>query len=233
MATVLLTGCGGGSLGSAAPTANGLAIGNEMASKVAGHKTTSAHMVASKKNVTAYTVGPQDVLEIAVFKVPEFSKTVQVSNVGTINYPLLGEVAATGLTARQIERSLTKKLGAKYLQKPQVTVFIKEYNSQKVTIEGAVKRPGVYPVRGGMTLLQTIATAQGFTDASDNVVVVFRNVNGKRKAAKHDVSAIRSGTKNDPALQSGDVVVVGTSAIKKGWNALMNGLPLAKLLVLL
>ncbi len=121
-----------------------------------------------------YKIGPQDVVEVSVFKVPELSKSVQVADTGTINLPLLGEVPAAGRTAQEVERDLAAKLGAKYLQKPQVTVFVKEYNSQRVTIEGAVKKPGVYPVRGRMTLLQLVATAEGFGDTAEQTVVVFR-----------------------------------------------------------
>ena len=90
----------------------------------------------------AYKIGPMDVLEISVFKVEELSKTLQVSSIGTINVPLIGERPAAGRTAREIEKDLTDKWGAKYLQDPQVTVFVKEYNSQRVTVEGAVEKPG-------------------------------------------------------------------------------------------
>ena len=100
-------------------------------------------------------------MDVSVFKVPELSKSVQVADTGTINLPLVGEVPAAGKTAQEVEQDLTKKLGAKYLQNPQVTVFVKEYNSQRVTIEGAVKKPGVYPVRGKTSLLQFIAMAEG------------------------------------------------------------------------
>ncbi len=246
MATVSLAGCGATSLTEANTPPSGLASASSLASansgqvrfRVAGHDASSVQPIVAKlaltsSSATAYKVGPQDVLDITVFKVAELSKTVQISAVGTINYPLLGEVSVAGQTAREIEQNMTKRLGAKYLQKPQVTVFIKEYNSQKVTVEGAVKKPGVFPIRGGMTLIQSIATAEGFTELSDEVVIVFRQVNGQRKALKHDIGAIRSGSKADIALQAGDVVMVGTSAIKKGWNTLMKGAPLAKLLLLL
>ena len=83
-----------------------------------------------------------DVLEISVFKVPELSKSVQVADTGTINMPLLGEVPAAGKTAQEIEQDLTRQLGAKYLKNPQVTVFVKDHNSQMVTIEGAVMKSG-------------------------------------------------------------------------------------------
>src|SRR6516162_10276568 len=79
----------------------------------------------------AYTVGAMDILDISVFKVPELSKSVQVADTGTINMPLLGEVPAAGKTAQEIEQDLTRKLGAKYLKSPQVTVFVKDHNSQR------------------------------------------------------------------------------------------------------
>ena len=110
---------------------------------------------------SGYLVGALDVLEISVFKVPELSKSVQVADTGTINLPLLGEVQASGKTASEIEKDLTRQLGAKYLKSPQVTVYVKEHNSQRVTIEGAVRRPGVYPIRGTLSLVQPLASAGG------------------------------------------------------------------------
>jgi polysaccharide export outer membrane protein len=176
---------------------------------------------------SAYKIGPLDVLDISVFKVPELSHTVQVSGVGTINLPLVGELPAAGKTARDIERDLTAKLGAKYLQSPQVTVYIKEYNSQRVTIEGAIKKPGVYPMRGKTTLLQLVATAEGFNEVSDlSEIVVFRRVGSKRSAAKFDVSEIRAGRVDDPALQEGDVIVVNESAGKVAFQNVLKALPI-------
>jgi polysaccharide biosynthesis/export protein len=181
----------------------------------------------------SYKVGPGDVLEVTVFKVPELSKVVQVSEAGTINFPLIGEVEASGKSAREIEQSLTKTLGAKYLQKPQISVFVKEHNSQRITIEGAIRHPGVYPIAGGLSLLQAVAQAQGFTDSADETVLLFRQVDGKRAAAKYDVSAIRKGNAEDPGLQAGDVIIAPTSDIKEGVNTLFKFLPLATLVPLL
>ena len=142
---------------------------------------------------TAYKIGPHDVLDISVFKVPELTRSVQVADTGTINLPLVGEVRAAGRTAQELERDLAQKLGAKYLQSPQVTVFVKEYNSQRVTIEGAVKKPGVYPIRSKTSLLQLIAMADGLDASSDSTVVVFRQIDGKRIAARFDIDQIRTG----------------------------------------
>src|SRR6185369_9112544 len=127
----------------------------------------------------------------------------------------------------EVERELVKKYGQKYLQSPQVTVSVREYNSQRVTIEGAVKKPGVYPIRGKASLLQFIATAEGLNDSADSMVLVFRQINGKRSAAKFDMSAIRSGTAADPAILSGDVIVASSSVLKETFNTILKALPLA------
>jgi polysaccharide export outer membrane protein len=180
-----------------------------------------------------YKIGPLDVIEITVFKVPDLSKVVQVSEAGTINYPLIGEVEASGKSARELEQFLTKSLGAKYLQKPQISVFVKEHNSQRITIDGAVKKPGIYPIAGGMTLVQAIAQAQGFEQTATETVVLFRQSNGKQSAAKFDVSDIRAGRAEDPQLQAGDVIVASTSDFKEGFNTFLRLAPLATLVPLL
>jgi polysaccharide export outer membrane protein len=175
----------------------------------------------SKPGDRSYKVGPQDVLDVSVFKVPELTKSVQVADTGTINLPLVGEVAAAGKTAQEIERDLTKKLGAKYLQSPQVTVFVKEYNSQRVTVDGAVKKPGVYSIRGNTSLMQVIAMAEGLdTTTASSDVAVFRTVDGKRFAAHFDIDAIRAGRATDPLMQKGDVVVADTSTAKQVMNTI-------------
>ena len=155
-------------------------------------------------------------MEVTVFKAPELSKTVQVSEAGTINFPLIGELGAAGKTAREIEQEMTKRLGSKYLQNPQISVFVKEYFSQRITIEGAIKKPGVYPIAGGLSLLQAMAQAGGFEDTASHTVVLFRQVDGKRLGAKYDVSSIRDGSEEDPQLQAGDVIIVASSDLKEG-----------------
>jgi polysaccharide export outer membrane protein len=175
----------------------------------------------------AYRIGPLDVLDISVFQVPDLSKTVQVADAGTVNLPLVGEIPAAGKTSREVEHDLTQKLGAKYLNKPQVTVYVREYNSQRVTVEGAVKKPGLIPITGQSTLVRMIATAGGLEDNYDSTVVIFREVDGQRLAARFDIDDVRAGKAKDPPLRAGDVVVVGTSAIKNAYNNVLKSLPLA------
>ncbi len=187
----------------------------------------------SDPNSKAYKIGPRDVLEVTVFKVPDLSKVVQVSEAGTISYPLVGEVQAGGRTAREIEHDLTKSLGAKYLQNPQITVFVKEYNSQRITVEGAFKKPGVYPITGGMSLLQATALAGGFEATADETVLLFRQLDGKRSVAKYDVGQIRQFKAEDPQLEAGDVIIAPTSDIKEGMNYIVRLAPLATIVPLL
>src|SRR5262249_53321396 len=131
---------------------------------------------------------------------------------------------------QEIERDLEKRLGAKYLKNPQVTVYVKEYNSQRLTVEGAVKRPGVYPLKGKTTLLQAIALAEGQnTDLSSGNVFVFRRADGQRTAARFDVDEIRAGTVEDPIMRQGDVVIVETSSGKVAFNNFVKVLPVATL----
>lgn len=220
------TGMTGDATSKPAPTGASVNTDKAANTQADGPKAENFTAVSTPGN-TAYKIGPQDVLDISVFKVPELSKSVQVADSGTINLPLVGEVPAAGKTAQEVERDLTKKLGAKYLQSPQVTVFVKEYNSQRVTIEGAVKKPGVYPVRGKTSLLQFIAMAEGLDPAAQDEIVVFRQANGKRIAGKFDVEEIRAGRLQDPVIREGDVIVVSSSGMKSAWQNFLKAVPAA------
>ena len=187
---------------------------------------TTAAFVTTPEN-SAYKIGPLDVLDISVFQVPDLTKTVQVADTGTINLPLVGEIPVAGRTAQEVERDLTARLGTKYLQDPQVTVYVKNYNSAQVTIDGAVRRPGVYPMKGKTSLTQLVAVAGGMDENSDWTVLVIRQSDGKLSAAKFNLSAIQKGDAEDPPLQAGDKIVAGTSAIKTAFNTLLKALPIA------
>lgn len=182
----------------------------------------------AKPGNAAYKIGPLDVLDVSVFKVPDLTKEVQVAEDGTINYPLLGDVPAAGRTAHELEQELAKKLGSKYLRNPQVTVFVKEFNSQRVTVSGAVKTSGVYAIKGSTSLLQVVAMAGDVdinTDSGD--VIVFRTINGQRSATRFDIDAIRAGKAADPQVEPGDVVVVDSSATKVAFHNLISAMPIA------
>lgn len=171
-------------------------------------------------------IGPLDVLEISVFRVPDLSKTVQVTASGEIEYPLIGTVQAGGKTVAELEAEIKAKLEAKYLQSAQVSVFVKEANSQQVTVDGAVTKPGLVMLAGQTTLLQTIAMAGGLAEGADpRGILVFRTIDQKKSAAKFDLKAIRAGKAEDPVLFGGDIVVVDTSAFSGAMAGLRNTLP--------
>ena len=185
---------------------------------------------SAKPRQEAYQIGPQDVLEINVFNVPALSRVTQVSGSGTINMPLVGEVQATGKTSQQLEHELTRRLGGTFLQNPQIAISIKEYNSQHFTVEGAVKKPGTFPIRSSLTLIQSISMAEGLDkDTASSSVVVFRTENNQRLAARFDLDAIRKGDSTDPGIFDGDVVIVGTSSGKVAFSNAVKLLPLASI----
>jgi polysaccharide biosynthesis/export protein len=188
--------------------------------------------VASIDFANDYRIAPLDVLEISVFQVPDLSKTTPVSSSGYISMPLIGDVAAADKTVAELEADISAKLAADYLQSPDVSVFVQEAVSQRVTIEGAVNKPGIYPTAGSTTLLQVVALAGGLDRVADNRgIVVFRNFGGKRQAAKFDFKAIRAGTADDPPILGGDVVVVDESGTKTALRTVRESISLFGLFV--
>jgi polysaccharide export outer membrane protein len=115
---------------------------------------------------TDYVIGPEDVLDIDVFNVPELTKTVRVANDGTISLALLGHVRAEGLTTTQLRAELESKWGRTYLENPQVSVFVKEFHTRPVSVIGAVERPGLYQLTAPRTLIEMLSMAGGLAKRS-------------------------------------------------------------------
>ncbi|MCK4645665.1 MAG: polysaccharide biosynthesis/export family protein [Candidatus Aminicenantes bacterium] len=121
-----------------------------------------------------YKIGAKDLIEISVFGLNDMNKTVRVSEGGKITLPLLGEVEVEGLTKTELEKKLSQLFEEKYLQSPQVTVFIKEYQSKRISVLGAVGKPGPYELLGRQTLLQLISEAGGLTENAGDKIIVIR-----------------------------------------------------------
>jgi polysaccharide export outer membrane protein len=176
--------------------------------------------------VSDYRIGPQDLIDISVFQVADLARTVRVNTAGQISLPLVGTIQAGGMTVQGLEVEIAKKLEEKFLQNPQVTVFIKEYASQRVTVEGAVVRPGIFPLTGRTSLLQCIAISGGFLQLADpKGVVIFRQVGGKKMAAVFDIKAIRAGNAEDPLVYGDDIIVVETSGSKTALSRFIQAVP--------
>ena len=164
-----------------------------------------------------YRIGPGDLLKVEVFGVPDLNRSVRVNASGQISLPLIGAVQAGGLTAEQLAADIAARLAKDYLQNPQVTIFIEEFTSQRVTVAGAVKTPGIFPLKGRTTLMQAVAQAGGPTNvASLGTVKILRpEPDGTRKTLEFDLAAIRDGQVPDPEIRGEDVVQVETSAVKE------------------
>lgn len=175
-----------------------------------------------------YRVGPFDKLMIDVFGSEELSKKeVQVDASGRITFPLIGTVEVAGKTPGEIGMMMQDRFRGRFIRDPQISVNLKEIVSQTVTIGGEVKKPGVYPIVGEMTLMTAIASAEGWTDiANKGEVVVFRKVGGKEYAAIYNVKAIEKGRYADPDIYASDVVMVGDSQARKIWKDVLMASPL-------
>ena len=163
-----------------------------------------------------YRIGSGDLLKVEVFGVPDLNRSVRVNASGQISLPLIGLVQAGGLTAEQLAADIAARLARDYLQNPQVTIFIEEFTSQRVTVTGAVKTPNVFPLKGKTTLLQVVSQAGGPTSVASlgSVKVLRQEPGGARKVLEYDLAAIRAGEAPDPELHGEDVVQVETSAAK-------------------
>ncbi len=127
-----------------------------------------------KAFVKEYKIGPKDLLEITVFELPELNQTARVSEDGSISLPLLGRVMIEGLTKEELEKKLAGLLEEKYLRQARVTVFIKEYQSNRVSVIGAVGKPGMYELIGRVSLLEMISQAGGLTDRAASELYILR-----------------------------------------------------------
>ncbi len=161
-----------------------------------------------------YRIAPNDLIEFNVFGVPDMQRDVRVNASGEVSLPLIGTVPIAALTAQAAEQRIAAKYKERYLRDPQVSLFIKEFTTQRVAIEGAVTRPGIYPVTGQLTLLRALALSGGFAPYADiNQIVVYRSgTGGQREQFTYDLDKVRAGHEADPDIRSDDVIVVQRNA---------------------
>ncbi len=159
---------------------------------------------------TDYVIGPNDLIDVEVFGVPDLKRTVRVNAAGMVSLALVGQVQLAGLTAQKAEERLATVYGQKYLQNPQISVFIREFTTQRVTVEGAVARPGIYPITGQITLLRTIALVGGGGSMArlDEIMVFRKGTDGKINTLMFNLEKIREGSEPDPLIYAEDVITV-------------------------
>lgn len=195
----------------------------------AGYSTIDGALMAAPLR---YSLEPGDLLTIKVFDEPELSQDeVAIDNAGNLSLPLIGDIRAAGLSASELAANVQSAYGERYLRNPRVSVAIKKARERTVSVEGQVNQPGIYPFHEGDTLLTALAQARSPTDVARlDQVLVFRMVDGQRYGGQFDLQAIRAGRMPDLALASGDVVVVGYSALRGAYKDILQTAPLVAVL---
>lgn len=157
-----------------------------------------------------YRIGPEDVLDISVWKNTELTRTVSVRPDGRISLPLLNDVQAANLTPMQLRDAVAKGL-ANYISEPEVSVIVKEIHSDKISVVGAVKNPNRYELRSEATVLEALAMAGGLTDfAKRDRIVIYRRDGTSYKTLEFSYGKVVNDwdVKENFVLMPGDIVVV-------------------------
>ena len=156
-----------------------------------------------------YRLGPDDVIDVFVWKEPELSTSVTVRPDGRISLPLAGEMQASGKTAVELQQDVAAKL-SKFVVQPVVNVMVKQVNSLKISVLGEVRKPDMYKIKNRVNVLDAIAMAGGFTDlAKPSRVVVIRTTSAGPQRIKVNVRQLVAEQGGAPFyLQAGDTVYV-------------------------
>ncbi len=164
---------------------------------------------AANPAIPEYRLGPEDVIEVFVWKQPDLTTTVVIRPDGRISLPLTNELEASGKTAVQLQKEITEKL-REYVTQPIVNVIVKQVNSLKISVLGEVRKPDVYRIKNQVTVLDAIAMAGGFTDlARPNRVIVIRNApSGPQRIKVNVKQVVADGSKAPFYLQPRDTLYV-------------------------
>ncbi len=210
-----------------APRIAGILLGLAWLGTANAERYQEAELVTSQEEVKedrevggapqAYCVGAGDVLDVAVYDEPNLSRLFTIQHDGEMSFPLIGEVAVSGMTVEQIQQLLVELLGKDFLVNPQVTVKVKEFQSQWVNLVGEAVRPGKYYLDGTTTLLELLTEAGGFSSRASGEVIVSRLdgafENGeltRRVWLSRDMSPTEQKSTLSMHLASGDLVTVAT-----------------------
>jgi polysaccharide biosynthesis/export protein len=188
----------------------GVAVSASAQSAPANTATDAVGRAAAAAAATAeYLIGPEDVLDISVWKNPELSRKVPVRPDGRVSLPLINDIQAAGLTPSQLRDQLAKRL-AEYVPSPEVSVIVSEVQSLKVAVVGAVKTPGRFMLKSPATVLECIALAQGLTEfANREKIVVLRQNGGTTQRLPFNYRKVAEGDEQDNFfVRPGDIIVV-------------------------
>ncbi len=155
-----------------------------------------------------YRIGPEDILQISVWKNDTLTRTVPVRPDGKISLPLLNDLQAAGLTALELREVLTRKL-AEYMPSPEVSVIVSDIRSFKVSVLGEIGRPGRYELKSWTTVLDLLALAGGFTQFAARSRIVILQPDGKTmKRIPFNYNKALAGEQENFYLRNGDIILV-------------------------
>lgn len=160
--------------------------------------------------VESTTLGPGDLFTLEVVGEKDLPKDFQVASDGTVDFPYVHRMEVQGLEPQELARTVRERLiELRILNDPSVIVSVKEYNSKRVTVLGEVKKPGSFPLRPGMTLVQAISDAGGLSAiANGDRVNLTRKEKGSGTTVVLSFDSITSGKSPDIPLQAGDQIFV-------------------------
>jgi len=189
--------------------ASGVAQQSQSAAATTQAPTPAATTQVDKSDVAHYVIGPEDTLQITVWKEPTLSGTVPVRPDGRISMVLLGDLPAAGMTPMHLAADIAQRL-KKYIQEPSVSVVVLAVNSQRVFIIGEVGHVGAVSMTAGMTPLQAIAAAGGLSPfAHSKSIYILRGTGAAQKKIPFNYKkALKGDDKQDVSLKSGDTIVV-------------------------
>ncbi|MCS7313322.1 MAG: polysaccharide biosynthesis/export family protein [Acidobacteria bacterium] len=164
-----------------------------------------------------YYLGPGDQIEINIFELPDFNMTLRVAPDGTISVAPIGRIRVAGMTVQQVEETLRKHLQERYIQDPHVSVNIREFESQRYTIVGAVRSPGSFPLYRGKTLIMALAEVGGLAEGAGLTAYLYR-LDEKGQYERYVIDLHRllheGDITEDVSLAAGDIVVVPRGVIQ-------------------
>jgi protein involved in polysaccharide export with SLBB domain len=156
------------------------------------------------------TLGPADVFTVRVYGEEAMTGSHQVAPDGTINFPLLGPIQVNGLEPTQVAENIQTELRERdLLRNPQVSVYVESYSSKRISVVGAVANPGTFPLAPGMTVVQAISMAGGFSSLADrDGTVVTRRRGEEIIRYRVPVARVTKGEAEDIEVAAGDIIYV-------------------------
>ena len=179
-------------------------------SKTAAAADSSAAAIVPDPRAAAFVIGPEDILDIQVWKNAELSRTVPVRPDGKVSLPLVNDIDAAGLTPTELRDQLTMRL-SEFVPSPEVSVILREVHSVKVSVIGAVKIPGRYEVKSPATVLELLAQAQGLTEfaSRDRITIIRKKGDGTTTRMPFNYRKAAEGSDRDNFfVRAGDIIFV-------------------------